>query len=105
MNLTRKKRDGLYRKQLQDGLCGHPSERTDYVDIVSRELYKDFGATGPDWRSSNWIFSQLGRNQEEPHISKLTNSSKETGDTDSSEHFDARQTAVYGSATVRKVRI
>ena len=32
----------------------------DYADIISRELYKGCGATGPDWRPSNWILSQVG---------------------------------------------
>ena len=35
------------------------SHHESYEDIISRELYKDFGATGPDWRPSNWIFSQF----------------------------------------------
>ena len=31
----------------------------DFVDNFSREFYKDFGATGLDWRPGNWIFSQV----------------------------------------------
>jgi hypothetical protein len=31
-----------------------------YMDIVSREFYKDFASTGPDWRPSDWIFSEFG---------------------------------------------
>ncbi len=64
-----------------------------HMDIVSREFYKDFGATGPDWWPSDWIFSEFGSCQEEPKIPELTHSSKETGDEHSSERFNVRQAA------------
>ncbi len=34
-----------------------------YLDITSRDFYKELGGTGLDWRPSDWIFSQFGSSQ------------------------------------------
>ena len=47
----------FFQKLIRDADTSWDSGAT--VDIVSREMYKDFGATGPDWRPSKWIFSQF----------------------------------------------
>ncbi len=73
--------------------CSTRWDSGDYLDNISRDFYKTLGATGPDWRPIDWIFSEFGSCQEEPQIPELTNSSKETGDEHSSERFNARQAA------------
>jgi hypothetical protein len=60
--------------------CSTRWDNGDYLDNISRDFYKALGATGPDWRPIDWIFSEFGSCQGEPQIPELTNSSKETGD-------------------------
>jgi len=41
------------------------SHHESYEDIISRELYKEFGATGLDRRPVNWIFSRASTHEAE----------------------------------------
>ena len=52
-------------KDVVDERLNNLSYRESYEDIISRELYKDFGATGLDWRPRNWIFSRASTHEAE----------------------------------------